>query len=101
MFASKGWSGTCPGGSVTDPKGPASGEFRVLRGGGWLFLNFNCRSADRSGNVPDYKFICRHLPEVLLGRLAIYHDLRKWDLRAVVARRMTDRNPQEPGFSIL
>jgi hypothetical protein len=33
---------------------------------------------------------CRPLPEVLLARLAIYHGLRKWDLLAVVANRLTD-----------
>ena len=43
---------------------------------------------------------CRHLPEVLTARLAIYHGLKKWDLLAVVAKRLADWNPKEPGFFI-
>jgi tetratricopeptide (TPR) repeat protein len=43
---------------------------------------------------------CRHLPEVLLARLAIYHGLKKWDLLAVVAKRLTEWNPKEPGFFV-
>jgi len=43
---------------------------------------------------------CRHLPEVLLARLAIYHGLKKWDLLAVVAKRLTAWNPKEPGFFV-
>ena len=31
------WYGAYPGGSMTDPRGPGSGSFRVLRGGGWSF----------------------------------------------------------------
>src|SRR3954447_9755140 len=41
---------------------------------------------------------CRHLPEVLIARAAIYHGLKKWELLAVVAQKLTEWNPQEPGF---
>jgi tetratricopeptide (TPR) repeat protein len=43
---------------------------------------------------------CRHLPEVLVARLAIYHGLEKWELLAVVAKRLAEWNPKEPGFFV-
>jgi hypothetical protein len=43
---------------------------------------------------------CRHLPEVLLARLAIYHGLEKWELLAVVAKKLTEWNSNEPGFIV-
>ncbi|MCW5550178.1 MAG: SUMF1/EgtB/PvdO family nonheme iron enzyme [Opitutaceae bacterium] len=46
------WYGNYPGGSVTDPTGPASGSFRVARGGGWGSTADLCRSADRNGSPP-------------------------------------------------
>ncbi|MCP4213802.1 MAG: formylglycine-generating enzyme family protein, partial [bacterium] len=39
------WGEPYPRGNVTDPTGPASGSFRVLRGGGWLYRAEYCRSA--------------------------------------------------------
>ena len=33
-------------------------------------------------------------------RLAIYHGLEKWELLAVVAKKLTEWNPQEPGFLV-
>ena len=41
------WYGDYPGGSVTDPTGPSSGTFRVIRGGSWNFDAGICRSASR------------------------------------------------------
>ena len=38
--------------SVTDPIGPTSGTYRVLRGGGWSVDAWQCRSARRNGKVP-------------------------------------------------
>ena len=35
-----------------------------------------------------------------MARLAIYHGLKKWDLLAVVAKRLTEWNPKEPGFFV-
>jgi formylglycine-generating enzyme required for sulfatase activity len=45
------WYGdTLPGG--VDPKGAASGSFRVLRGGSWVSNAGNCRVADRDSYFP-------------------------------------------------
>ena len=47
------WYGAYEG-DCTDPTGPDSGEFRVLRGGGWNIIARNCRSAYRGRHGPDY-----------------------------------------------
>ena len=41
-----------PTGSVTDPTGPTSGSYRVIRGGSWFFHAEYCRSAYRGRNAP-------------------------------------------------
>jgi formylglycine-generating enzyme required for sulfatase activity len=41
------WYGAYPIGSVTDPQGPATGSYPVLRGGNWEFHADDCRSAVR------------------------------------------------------
>ena len=41
------------GGSVTNPPGPASGPYRVIRGGSWISNASVCRSAYRIHGTPD------------------------------------------------
>lgn len=44
------WFGAYPGGSVTDPQGPASNPLgnKVMRGGAWDAFDTDCRSASRN-----------------------------------------------------
>jgi formylglycine-generating enzyme required for sulfatase activity len=43
---------------VTDPQGPASGSYRVARGGSWNDDAGDCRSADRYHAPPGYRIVC-------------------------------------------
>ncbi len=49
------WYGTYPGGSVTDPRGPTTGSYRVDRGGSWINIGRLCRAAVRGGFWPDFR----------------------------------------------
>ncbi len=51
------WYGSYPSGSVTDPRGANSGSYRVIRGGSWIGIAGDCRSAYRSGYAPDDRLI--------------------------------------------
>ena len=46
------WYGDYSSGSQTNPTGPASGDFRVLRGGYWYFIKWFCRVTDRDFHDP-------------------------------------------------
>jgi formylglycine-generating enzyme required for sulfatase activity len=46
------YTGSLPGGSVTDPQGPGSGSNRVIRGGSWYDMAHSCRSAYRNSRYP-------------------------------------------------
>jgi sulfatase modifying factor 1 len=43
-------------GSQSDPRGPASGSYRVFRGGGWFPYAFVCKVAYRDRDLPDYVY---------------------------------------------
>jgi formylglycine-generating enzyme required for sulfatase activity len=47
------WYGEYPRNDVTDYRGPSSGSYRVLRGGGWCHVAQLCRSARRDCDTPD------------------------------------------------
>jgi formylglycine-generating enzyme required for sulfatase activity len=44
-----------PRSAAHNPRGPETGEYRVLRGGSWANLSYDVRSANRIGNLPDYR----------------------------------------------
>lgn len=47
--------GDYPTSQVTDPKGPSSGKYRILRGGSWRSIRAFCSSADRFWNSIDFR----------------------------------------------
>ncbi len=49
------WYRAYPAGTATDPVGPASGDHRVRRGGGWLDPAQLVRAADRNRGRDDYR----------------------------------------------
>jgi len=46
------WYGSYSADAQTNPQGPASGSYRVLRGGNWSDSSFYCRASDRSSLYP-------------------------------------------------
>ena len=51
------WYGTYPTDAQTNPTGPATGSYRVYRGGSWLYDAQFCRSAVRSNSTAyDYEY---------------------------------------------
>ena len=47
------WYEPYSSGSVTNPTGPATGSYRLLRGGGWTDSSINCRGSLRNYFNPD------------------------------------------------
>ncbi len=58
-------SGALPGGSISDPRGPATGLYRVNRGGGWSFDADSCRVAFRNFSSPGSRYYCGGFRSVL------------------------------------
>jgi formylglycine-generating enzyme required for sulfatase activity len=50
------WYGDYGSGSQTDPSGPVSGSFRVLRGGGWFSDAQDLRSANWGSHGPSDRY---------------------------------------------
>ena len=50
------WKGPYPGGSVTDPQGPARGKLRTMRGGSWEAGKQSCRATHRLDATPGFRF---------------------------------------------
>ncbi|MGI8957338.1 MAG: tetratricopeptide repeat protein [Chthoniobacterales bacterium] len=55
---------------------------------------------DANAALEEIDPFCRHLPEVLVARVAIYHGLKNWELLAVVAKKLVEWNPGDPGHFI-
>ena len=50
------WYGSYPTSPTSDPTGPSSGSYRVYRGGSWGNDAQHCRSANRDGDTPDFRY---------------------------------------------
>ena len=49
------WEGSYSSSPQTNPTGPSTGSYRVLRGGGWVNSATYCRVAKRFSNLPSYR----------------------------------------------
>jgi serine/threonine-protein kinase len=50
------WYGDYPSDPQTNPTGPETGEYRLLRGGSWLSNPYYVRGATRGGSHPDPRY---------------------------------------------
>jgi formylglycine-generating enzyme required for sulfatase activity len=49
------WYGTYASGAQTNPTGPGSGSYRVVRGGSWANFSYLCRASYRGSYSPDIR----------------------------------------------
>ena len=49
------WYGDYPSQAQTNPQGPTSGDYRVLRGGSWYYYAEYCRVSYRGSNIPSFR----------------------------------------------
>lgn len=86
------WYGDYPSESQTDPPGPLTGQFRIIRGGSWHSAEYDSRATFRNryepGQVDDDRglrvvfpadspaIVCAHTlpPQVTIGQIAIVTD---------------------------
>ena len=47
------WASYPSSNPATNPQGPVTGTYRLLRGGGWDYNSYFCRGSQRYGDVPD------------------------------------------------
>ncbi|MEI6971585.1 MAG: formylglycine-generating enzyme family protein [bacterium] len=62
------WYGAYSDETVTDPTGPGTGEYRVVRGGGWSLQSAYSRCAFRYGTHPALRYYGRGVRVVVLPR---------------------------------
>ena len=49
------WKGSYSSGATTNPQGPSTGSYRVLRGGSWINSAGSCRASYRITDTPGYR----------------------------------------------
>ena len=60
------WYGGYSAGAQTNPQGPSSGSYRVLRGGSWIYDARYCRVSFRNYDDPDHSYSFNGLRLVLV-----------------------------------
>lgn len=76
---------------------PADDQRRLRSATGYIELGMY---VEADAELEEIDPFLRALPEVLVSRLRIYHGLEKWELMAVVAAKLVEWNPSEPGFFV-
>jgi formylglycine-generating enzyme required for sulfatase activity len=51
------WFDAYPGGKQTDPTGPVSGAYRIVRGGSWFHAGKTLRSACRYSDISSFRYL--------------------------------------------